>query len=458
MARSLLGGLAHVGAGYLRGRTEEEQRREGLRRQALLDAMSVAQARSALQTAGLQRQYLGRQIEGYMAPGDLTRLQHGLAMQRQQTGWDREEALRTEGLEAARRMTLAQLRQRLGPTPPHAQAPSVVLEGYAPEAPARELLEAPVRLPPSGSDTLTARPHGVAALPEAGTRTGAPRMTLPRGLEGSPWQAQQRAAGVEVTPWEERSAEDLLALYGELEGPVRYDPGLRGYVPGGALPSARQEEMLDIDVAGARLGLEQAGVNLDQARAQLDGVKLGNERAALLLQDLPDDIDHRQIMRVLDEHTAEVTIRAQELANAVAEATNPLQIQQAQVDLEAAQLKHDEALLRNKAFKDMLESDDAEVRRRAMDTLLGIQYYVSDVTPSKARVDEMLEQLRTEQARLHSDRRVTVDYSGIPTTRESHATIEHRSSGTAAAPAEGDEDPFDGSSPRSRGVGSLNLW
>lgn len=457
MARSLLGGLAQVGAGYLTGRTEEQRRREEQRRQQMLDALNMAQVGSSLQTAGLQRRQVQQQMEGYTPPADMTRLQHDLTMQRQRAGWERESALAKQARERARQMAEAQLRQRYGATPPHAQPPGVTLEDLAMQQPARTL-EMPVRPRPSEAESQpTVGRYPAGALTERERTTGAPRMTLPRGIEGSAWQEQMREQGVEVPPWEEWPLEDLMALYGEAGGPVRFD-ALLGPIPGGPLPSPREQRLMQMEE-------QAAGLDLEGAQAELDSVRMANQKQEIMLERLPEDIAHTDVMRVMDEQMAEVNLRAKELDLALRQATDPLAIQEAQLQLKAALLKHDEALLRNKAFKDMLGSDDPETRRRAMDTLLGIQHYVSDVTPSKANLDTLLEQLRTEQARLHSDRRVTVDqeYSGIPTERRSRSDIYHYPGGEGEAPPEGaapegDEDPLAGRSPRSQGKSALELW
>lgn len=414
MARSLIGGLAQVGAGYLTGTTEERRRRELLRRQALMDAMEVARTQSGLQTAGLEREYLGRQIAGYSSPAELTALQHGLAMQRMQAGWGHDAALMEQRREAIRATLAEQLRAKYKPAP----RPSVGLQ--RPAAVPGELmavgLQAPLRagmaqalpsalgepllaeearlgLVPSTAQQPRVGPQPEAALPEPPTQWGTPLMTLPRGVEGSEWQERMRAAGVEAPLWGERPLAELLAAYGEAGGEVGFHPDY-GLVPMGRLPTERETRRMEQEDV-------LAGLYINQARERLRTFSLANEATRHALERLPVTEAQADALHGLLVESRKLDNMAAQLSIDIAEGRAPIDIETAMADLEMKQISLYRATLGNALLEEMLASDDPDAHNKAINVILGIHQAVTGYDPATLRLKWEEMNSRERVAALH---------------------------------------------------------
>lgn len=399
MPNTILGGLLQAGAAYGRSRTAEEERRRQLRRQALSDALGLAQGRSGLQTQALQRARQQQLMSGYETPEEQRRRQYEMAMQQGRELYGLQEERREEARARQREQLRPVLEPQLGALQPQRTLPT----GAVTSAAARE---------PAAAGMV--------------------------GIEGLAEPVQPTAPATELRRTVGQPAPSELE-YSDLVGQL---------VTEGAEPQFLESGLLTAVGAPTPEEQEATDLGLQSARAALTGAQLSNRRMGLIVEHLPEQFADEDLLNDLRVEGQRLSNATAELQQSIAEETAPAQVEEAQLKLRIAQLDHDEAMLRHHAFQQMLESDDPEVRQRALNALIGVQTYLSGVTPGKADLEETLAALRNERAQIQAQSTTTMRYEGLPQEGDREVTIRHVSEGEE--PTEGDGSPLAGSSRQPR--------
>jgi len=355
-SRTVLGGLLQGAAGYLRGRTAEEQRRTELTRRALQDALGLAQAQSTLQTQALQRDYQRQLMSGYETPEQERQRRYAMAMRQAREMHGLQEGWRQGLVEEQRQQLRPVLERQVGELQPWREGAQL----SALQQPVGGMVGGPVM----GGETVGALAQPVETAPDVTTT-----------LDRSPAQP----------------ARDLT--YEELVGEAVAEGGAPQFLPSGLLaatgvPSAMEQE-------AARLGTELTGLQIAGARQDV-------QRGRLLLDATPQELRDEAEFRGLRNEGQALYNATRQFENMMARETAPDQLEASRLNLELTRLQYGRKLLESEAFEQALNSDDPELQRKAWNALFGIQTILSDVTPAKADMETTLAEINREIAQLQA--------------------------------------------------------
>jgi hypothetical protein len=232
MANRLLEALGPLGAiagGLAMGQLQAQQARQQQERQALLDAMTLQQSRSALESDRLRQQMMGMEIEGYESPAERRRME--LMRDLSVDAWTRQKDAEAQAAQRARQQ--AAIAELPGWYPTERDTTPVPLQGLAvpPMQQAAPLLD------------IAGPPKGMEALRQGWGQEITDNVNADHAVPG---RVVQRRA--EVAPTNPTAAE--LHRAGVLQGATVQDgmvtPLLR------PIMSPAEQEMEELDLRGAR--------------------------------------------------------------------------------------------------------------------------------------------------------------------------------------------------------------